>query len=328
LIIGAPAVAHPDGAPPGRRPRLAPALALALLTGACALLPQGAPDTAVPAGLPATVELTQVPFYAQDEYQCGPATLAMALTFAGAARAPQQLASQVYLPERHGALQPEMLAAPRRAGLISYPLKPALASILEEVAAHHPVIVLQNLGWSLLPQWHYALVIGYARDRDEIVLRSGTTERLGMSLRDFARSWERAGRWAFVVLPPAQLPATATQDDYVAAAASLERVSPAPAGAAYTAALTRWPGNLVARIGLGNIAYGAHRLADAESAYRQATLEHPESGDAWNNLAQVLHETGRDAEALTAARRAVAIGGERAASYRETLQAMEPAPAR
>jgi predicted Zn-dependent protease len=149
-----------------------------------------------------------------------------------------------------------------------------------------------------------------------------------MNLQDFMRSWERAGRWAFVVLPPAQLPATATEDDYVAAAASLERVAPEPAGVAYTAALARWPHNAVALIGLGNIAYGGHRLADAERAYRQATLEHPESGDAWNNLAQVLHESGQDPEALTAARRAVAIGGERVSTYRETLEGLGPVPAR
>jgi len=319
--------------PAGRRPpgrlrrrvrRLALALATSMLTGACVLLPQGAPDTGLPAGLPATLELTQVPFYAQEEHQCGPATLAMALTFAGTPRTPQQLESQVYLPQRHGALQPEMLAAPRRAGLLAYPLKPALGSVLQEVAARHPVIVLQNLGWNLFPQWHYALVVGYSLDRDEVVLRSGTTARLAMDLNDFARSWERAGRWAFVVLPPGQLPATAVEDDYVAAAASLERVAPAAAGVAYAAALARWPANVVARIGLGNVAYGENRLADAEQAFRQATRDHPEAGDAWNNLAQVLHETGRDAEAMAAAQRAVMLGGERAATYRETLDAIAP----
>ena len=328
MTAAAPAGQRLRGALLRRVWRLALAVAPMLLTGACVLLPQRAPDIALPAALPVAAELTQVPFYPQDEYQCGPATLAMALTYAGTARTPQQLQGQVYLPQRHGALQPEMLAAPRRAGLLTYPLAPALGSILQEIAAAHPVIVLQNLGWSLFPQWHYALVVGYSLDRNEIVLRSGTTQRLAMGLSDFARSWERAGRWAFVVLPPGQLPATAREDDYVAAAASLERVAPAPAGAAYAAALARWPGNVVALVGLGNIAYGAHRLADAERAYRKATEDHPESGDAWNNLAQVLHEAGRDAEAITAARRAVTIGGERASIYRETLDAIGPPTAR
>jgi len=325
LIATTPAGRRPPGALPQALLQLGLTAALALATGACALLPRGAADTAVPAGLPAVAEITEVPFYAQDDYQCGPATLAMALTFAGVPRTPQQLQSQVYLPERHGALQPEMLAAPRRAGLITYPLQPALGSVLREVAAGHPVIVLQNLGWEFFPQWHYALVIGYSQGRDEILLRSGATERLAMPLKDFARSWERAGRWAFVVLPPTQLPATVQEDDYLAAAASLERVAPAQAGTAYATALTRWPHNTVALIGLGNIAYGEHRLGDAEHAYRRATLTNAKSADAWNNLAQVLLETGRRDEARAAAQRAVAIGGERAAAYRETLGLIESA---
>jgi len=307
---------------------LALGVAPVLLSGACALPPRAAPDIAVPPGLPPAVELVRVPFFAQDDYQCGPATLAMALSFAGAPRTPRQLENQVYLPQRHGSLQPEMLAAPRRAGLPSYPLGSRLGGLLQEVAAGHPVVVLQNEGWSLFPRWHYALVIGYDLGRDEVVLRSGTTERLAMRLSDFARSWDRAGRWAFVVLPPGELPATGGADDTMAAAANLERVAPEAAGVVYAAALARWPGNVVARIGLGNVAYRAHRLGDAEQAYRRATVDHPESGDAWNNLAQVLHETGRDAEALAAARRAVAIGGERVPAYRETLDAIEPPPAR
>jgi predicted Zn-dependent protease len=156
-----------------------------------------------------------------------------------------------------------------------------------------------------------------------VVLRSGDQERLLQHWDAFGRAWGRAGRWAFVALPPGQLPATATEDDYVAAAADLERVLPAAAAQAYGAALERWPGDLVARIGLGNIAYGAHRLDEAERQYRRATQDHAESADAWNNLAQVLHETGRDGEAAAAARRAIALGGERAGSYRETLDAIE-----
>jgi len=312
----------------GARWRRTLAGALALLASGCALLAPGGPDAPLPAGLPQRVALDAVPFYAQDQYQCGPATLAMALSYAGAARTPQQLERQVYLPERHGSLQPEMLAATRRAGLIAYPLAPEPGAVLRELAAGHPVVVLENLGWDLFPQWHYALVVGYSLPEATLLLHSGTEARLVVGRAPFERAWARAGRWAFVALAPGQLPATASEDSYVAAAADLERSAPEAARAAYEAALARWPGDLVARIGLGNIAYGAQRLAEAERHYRQATQEHADSADAWNNLAQVLHDTGRDAEAATAARRAVALGGARAPMYRETLDAIEAAQVR
>jgi len=297
------------------------------LTGCSSLAPSDQ-GSAYPAGLPKRAELAEVPFYPQDEYQCGPAALAMALTFAGVARAPQELVDQVYLPQRKGSLQAEMLAATRRAGLIAYPLQPDLGAILQEVAGGHPVIVLQNLRFEYLPQWHYAVVVGYDLSSQDVILRSGTEKRLLVRQRDFENSWSKAGHWAFVAVRPGQLPATASEDDLVAAAADLERVSPEAAREAYRGALAMWPGNLVARIGLGNIAYGLHQLPEAEAEYRRATQDHADSADAWNNLAQVLHEMGRDEEAVAAAQRAIAIGGKRQEIYRATLEAIQSVPSR
>ncbi len=298
---------------------LAAACVLALGLPGCALAPAGAPVPVLPDGLPPRVALDATPFFPQDDYQCGPAALATVLSYAGAPRTPRQLVDQVYLPQRKGTLQLEMLAATRRAALLPYPLAPQAADLLRELAGGHPVVVLQNLGWALLPRWHYAVLIGYDLPRGEVILRSGTQARLVAALPAFLDSWTRAGSWAFVAVAPDQLPATANADDFVTAAASLERVAPAAAAQAYGAALARWPDNLVARLGLGNVAYGQHRLDDAQVQYRLATEAHPESADAWNNLAQALLDSGRASDAAVAARRAVAIGGPRLAIYRATL---------
>jgi len=112
----------------------------------------------------------------------------------------------------------------------------------------------------------------------------------------------------------------------VAAAAALERASATDAQQAYATALGRWPANLAARIGAGNTAYSRKDLPAAETAYRQATADHPQAGDAWNNLAQVLFELGRKQEALSAAQRAVALGGSRSIQYRATLKTITESP--
>lgn len=293
---------------------------------ACAGLPVADYRTASPTGVPDRVELAEVPFYPQERYQCGPAALATALTAAGIPRRPADLEATVYLPGREGSLQPEMLAAARRAGALPYPLAPTPDSLLREVAAGHPVVVLQNLGL-VLPTWHYAVVVGYDLENRELILRSGTDQRLVMAIDAFDRSWARAERWAFVALPPERLPATAREADFLAAAAALERVSPAAAKRAYSAALGAWPGNLVAQMGLGNAAYRLGDRAAALAAFRQAAATHPDSADAWNNLAQTLHESGQAVEALAAAHRAVALGGPRRATYESTLAAIENAVA-
>ena len=130
-------------------------LAAALIAG-CATPQATALLAGPPAGLPPRVELSAVPFYPQEDYQCGPAALATTLVHAGVAVTPEELVSQVYLPARKGSLQAEMLAASRRHGLMAYQLAPRLEDLLREVADGKPVIVLQNLGFGFAPVWHYA----------------------------------------------------------------------------------------------------------------------------------------------------------------------------
>jgi hypothetical protein len=310
------------------RRRAAPAIAGVLL---CAVLP-GLTGCATPQvaallarpteTLPQRVELARVPFYPQEEYQCGPAALAMVLTYSGSATTPEALVPQVYLPGREGSLQTEMLAAARRNGRVAYRLAPRLEDVLREASDGTPVIVLQNLALGFAPLWHYAVVVGYDLPREEIVLRSGTTSRAVMTLTTFERTWARGEHWAMLALAPERLPATADENRYVVAVAALERVAPGAARRAYTTAIERWPGNLAARIGLGNTAYTLRDLPGAEAAYREAIRLHPQAADAWNNLAQTLFELRQHNEALAAAQRAVDIGGPRIDQYRATLQAI------
>jgi len=270
-------------------------------------------------------ELTAVPFFPQEDYQCGPASLASVFVHAGMHATPDSLVAQVYLPGRQGSLQAEMLGATRRHGLVAYVLAPRLEDLLRELAAGTPVLVLENLVFDWYPVWHYAVAIGYDLEREEIVFRSGTTQRLVTTLSNFERIWGRSRFWAMLALPPDRLPTSANEAAYVSAVVALERVSPKAAQRAYATALERWPSSFVARMGLGNTAYALHDLQGAEAAYRRAAEEHPEAGDAWNNLAQTLLDQGRRPDALNAAQRAVSLGGARLPVYRATLKAISEA---
>lgn len=271
--------------------------------------------------LPQRAELNEVPFYPQETHQCGPASLAMALNAAGAKVLPQDMTGQVYLPGLTGSLQVEMLAATRRNGLLAYELAPNLDDLLAEVAAGSPVVVLQNLALSWYPVWHYAVVVGYDLPRAEIILRSGLEQRQVLPLTTFEYTWARAGYWAMLALPPGSMPRTATEIAYIAAAVALEKsASSSSAEAAYAAALKHWPGNLAALIGMGNTAYAQGDVQRAESFFRQAALEHPDSAIAFNNLAQTLLDQQRYAEALASANQAVSLGGPEQATARDTLQ--------
>jgi hypothetical protein len=279
-----------------------------------------------PAHLPPRAELTATPFFPQERYQCGPAALAMALNAAGIGISPDTLVPQVYVPKREGSFQPEMLAAGRRNGAFSMTIPPTLDALLTEVAAGNPVIVLQNLSLPIAPLWHYALVIGYDVNQAEIILRSGTTERLAMPLSTFEHTWKRSDYWGIVTLPAGRLPVTAEEGPAADALVAFEKNAAAPqARKAYEAALRRWPDNLVLQLGYGNTAYAAGDRVAAADAFRRATEKHPESAPAFNNLATVLSELGQFDEARQAAQKALALGGPWREASAATLQSIEAA---
>jgi hypothetical protein len=276
------------------------------------------------AAFPEPVELTEVPFFPQEEYQCGPAALAMALRWSGVGITPDELVPQVYLPARQGSLQAEILGAVRRHGRIPYVLSPQLESLLAEIASGHPVIVLQNLALSWYPKWHYAVVVGFDLARGEITLRSGLEARHTVALTTFERTWARGDYWAVVVMPPDRLPRTAEETRYLESVVALERLQRHEVTAiAYATAAARWPKSLVAQLGLGNSRYRLGDLAGALEAFQRAARDHPGSAPAFNNLAQTLAELGKLKEAEAAARRAVEIGGPHIGTYRATLADIE-----
>ncbi len=261
---------------------------------------------APPAGLPSRVELSDVPFFPQTPYHCGPAALATVLVHAGLTATPQALADAVFLPARDGALQTEMLAAARRFGALAVPLPPQLVALLSEVAAGNAVIVLQNLGLSFAPRWHYAVVVGYDLSAREVVMRSGTTEREPMGFVLFERTWARGGHWAFTALPPGRLPVTAGEADALQAAIGFERVAPpAQALRAYDSVLARWPANQIAGLGQGNTRFASGDLAGAAAAFERVAQQHG-SAAAWHNLATTQARLGQHERAQAAAQQAVA----------------------
>lgn len=290
----------------------------------CAGTPQVAALRQNMGALPPKAELATVPFFPQETHQCGPAALATALNFAGVKTTPQSLTPQVYVPDRQGSLQVEMLATVRRQGMLAYPLAPSLRDLLLEVAAGRPVIVLQNLGLPALPLWHYAVVVGYDLEREEVMLRSGLERRQVLSFATFEHTWARSDYWALLALAPARLPASATEARFVSAAVALERIGQIkPAQAAYQTALARWPQNLPARMGLGNTAHALGDLKGAEAAFRQASDEHPNEWPPLNNLAQTLADQKRYGEALTAAQLALALAGNNNPKVQETLKEIQ-----
>lgn len=300
------------------------ALVVCVAAAACATpqtdaLLQRPPDTAT-RELPARSAVAAPVFFAQEALYCGPAALAMMLVHAGVDANPDALAAEVYTPGRAGSLASAMLAAARRHGRIAYPVG-GLAALLGEIARGRQVLVLQNLGLSWLPRWHYAVAVGYDLAARTITLHSGTTRFLTVPLATFERTWARGGHWALLTLRPGAFPERVHESTYMSAVAGVERAGrPNIAADAYAAALARWPENPVALMGHGNALYGMGHLRAAAEAFRTAAARLPGNADAFNNLGHVLADLGEMDAAETAARTAVGLGGPNLATYQETLR--------
>jgi tetratricopeptide (TPR) repeat protein len=298
---------------------------ICFLLTACATAPQTqqllAHNTLEP-----VVQLQQVPFIPQQQYQCGPASLAMMLRFRGSDVSAEQLIPEVYLPERKGSLQIEMLASARHHHQIPYVIKPRMEDLLREIAAGNPVLVLLNLGLQWAPRWHYAVVIGYDLNQRLITLHSGSEAEHRMTLTTFERTWQRADHWGVVIAAPGQVPVSASPRHFIDAVTALQGDSEFDIRLrhkAYLAAVRAWPTVLLPQLALGNSYYRQGDLVAAERSFRTALHYHPDSVLALNNLAQTLADQQRLDEALAVIQRAVAQGGPYASLVRETQRAIE-----
>ena len=290
-------------------------LAALVLSGCQGSLPTLTDD------LPTRVELDDVPFFPQAEFQCGPAALATVLQRSNVSVTPDTLVPLVYLPGRKGSLQTELIAATRRFDRVPYVLPTSVRAVLREVQSQRPVLVLQNLGLRHWPQWHFAVVVGFDRASGQVILRSGTKRRELISLRRFANTWERGGQWAMVVLRPHELPAEPEPERYLMAAAGLEAVGHLDsAAAAYDTARAAWPGSSWPLLGLANIAYRRKQFVLAESLYRELLADDPSHVTARYNLADTLVQRGCMETARLELRRGLAVSGD--SPMRSRLQEM------
>ena len=295
-----------------------------LWLGACApgkkILPSLVPKEAAPA----EYELREVPFFPQESYQCGPASMASLLNASGVEVTPDELVRKIYLPERKGSLQVELQAVARRYGRIPYVVEPEVAALIEEVLDGRPVLVLQNLAFKHWPLWHYAVVVGFDRDEDALILHSGRQASTRMATRKYLTTWRKGGLWGLVLLKPGELPARPNHDRYVE---TLAQIPLAPFSnlliPGYQAAANYWPQSGVSFLGLGNAWFAAGEPQKAVEIFEKFLQKNPNHPVIRNNLAEALASLGKYDEALKEIDKTLELAGKQDPFYPAFLQTRE-----
>lgn len=282
-------------------------LSVALLLQGCATSPKTDALLKDRTGVDEYVKIKSVPFIKQSENHCGPASLAMILQYNKLDVDLKQLSSQMITPAARGTYATDLITAVRRQGMVAIRIND-LKSLLTEVSAGNPVLVFQNLGFSFMPRWHYAVVVGHDLDGPDVILHSGKKKFLKTDMRFFERTWSMTDYWGIVVLPPGKLAASVNDLGHTEGISGLEQVRKlVEAKIAYEAVLKKWPQSLPALIGMGNVLYAKEEYPRSVRYLKKAALFHPKSGEVWHNLATAQGAAGQFADAKISAFKALEL---------------------
>ncbi len=242
--------------------------------------------------IPLSSQIREVPAIKQEEKQCGPAALAMVLQYHGVNKTPESLSNELFQKDLGGSFRSDILTSARREGMMVMEIHD-LSQALEEISAGNPVLVFQNVGFEMAPQYHFSVLTGYDLKGPDVVLNAGKAKEESWDMRVFERSWVLGGKWGAVILPPEKLSQSLSELAHVEAASLLEASGKnEEARKAYEAILSKWPQSHLGLIGAANVAYGKNNLKQASSFLTRATQADPKSAVAWHNLALVQNELG------------------------------------
>jgi hypothetical protein len=140
-----------------------------------------------------------VPFYPQEDYQCGPASLAGVLNFWGANVSDQEIASEIFSKSARGTLTIDMLLYAQRKGYDSLQYQGGIDDLKAKVRAGYPLIVLVDYGFFVYQKEHFMVVIGY--DDNGIIANSGRTEKEYITNEKMVKIWQRDNYWTLWIKP-------------------------------------------------------------------------------------------------------------------------------
>ncbi|PCR93789.1 hypothetical protein CP336_25190 [Pseudomonas fluorescens] len=195
---------------------------MALLVAGCVTALVGCAGSVTPEvqRLPERVELSGT-FYRGEANQSGPQVLASLLSQQGVMITPGLLEKPLHLPGAEDKLQQNMQNLAREYGMVVYPLDSQLPALLTQVAAGYPVMVRFSEGSAFWAEPRYAILSGYDRKKQKVLLRAGMNRRELMSFSSFESALEKSGGWAVLIQKPSQIPAAVDRQRWLKAADEL-----------------------------------------------------------------------------------------------------------
>jgi len=141
-----------------------------------------------------------VPFFPQEEFQCGPASLAGVLNYYGWRNSPADIAAEIFSPQARGTLDMDMVFYAQKKGLRAEKYRGSFEDLRAQIDSRRPLIVLIDQGFWVYQRHHFVVVVGY--DQGSIVVNSGKEERKFIARESFLRTWKKTKFWTLRITPP------------------------------------------------------------------------------------------------------------------------------
>ncbi|HMK55314.1 MAG TPA: C39 family peptidase [Dissulfurispiraceae bacterium] len=145
------------------------------------------------------VVLDNVPFFPQEDYQCGPASLAGVLHYWGSSVDIGEIANAIFSKSARGTLTIDMVLYAERLGYSATQYSGSLDDLRSKIRAGYPLVVLVDYGIYVYRVDHFMDIIGY--DDNGVIVNSVRSEKIYLSNEDFLKSWKRTNNWTLWIKP-------------------------------------------------------------------------------------------------------------------------------
>jgi len=142
-----------------------------------------------------------VPFFPQNEYMCGPASMASVVGYWGLHEEMKDVAKEVYQEKLSGTLPIDLLIYAKDKGFEASYYKGSLDDLREKVSKKTPLILFLNLGYDFYPVGHYIVVTGYSDRFKAVVAHSGTESEQVFTYDDLLSVWGKTDFSTLLITP-------------------------------------------------------------------------------------------------------------------------------
>ncbi len=154
---------------------------------------------------PGAVLLQSVPFFKQDDFQCGPSALATVIHYwyikNNIDKRPSydDIVAAVYSPSAGGVLGVDLALYAKRLGFGTEQYSGSIADIRASIKKNTPLIILVDYGFLMYQKNHFMVTTGYTDDG--IVVNSGRKQNEIIPDRELEKIWQKTGFWSLRIQP-------------------------------------------------------------------------------------------------------------------------------